>query len=109
MLVGFFNLNSHLQNTSSREFSMFSTDLSCLNLAEDELGYNNFVPAYRELSNAGKFGKASASALGFNITMGTLLFLSLESFTNWSKDDKLRIESILNQYGESYSNPPVID
>mgnify|MGYP002868769618 CR=1 FL=1 len=109
MLVGFVGLKSHSQNFAGKELQLFSADVSSLNSAEDELVDNNFVPAYKEITNAGKFGKASANALGFNITMGTLLFLTPESFTNWEKEKKLRIESILNQYGESYSKPPVID
>ena len=109
MLVGFFGLKSHSQNKASEEFSMFNADLSCLNSADDKVVNNSFLPAYEDVTNAGKFGKASANAIGYNITMGTILFLAPESFTNWGKDDKLRIESILSQFGESYSNLPVID
>jgi hypothetical protein len=109
MLVGFLNLMSHSQNIASGELSLFSAELSSLNSIEGKLFSGNSLPTYKDVTNAGKFGKASANAIGYNITMGTILFLAPESFTNWRKEDKLRIESILSQFGESYSNLPVID
>ena len=69
----------------------------------------NSLPTFKYVAKTSKFEKASVNAIGYNITMGAILFLAPESFTNWSKDDKLRIESILSQFGESYYNLPVRD
>lgn len=109
MLVGFYNLKGYSQNMAYEDVSFFSAALLELDSVEHKSIDYNFMRAYKDVTGANKFARASVNALGYNITMGTILFLSPESFTNWSKDDKLRIESILNQFEESYSNPPVLD
>ena len=109
MLVGFFSLKGHSQNMASEESLLFNVDQYLLKTAKESSIDYNFLPAYNGLTNAEKFRKASANVIGFNLTMGTFLFLAPESFTNWDKNEKLRIESILSQYGESYSRPPVMD
>lgn len=109
MLIGFYDLEGHSQNLVIEDASIFSAELSSLSSVESKSIDYNFMPPYKHITGANKFARASLNALGYNITMGTILFLSPESFTNWSKDDKLKIESILSQFRESYSNVPVID
>lgn len=45
----------------------------------------------------------------YNITMGVWLLIVPEYISKWNKEEKLKIPSILNQYHESFTKPPVTD
>jgi len=47
--------------------------------------------------------------MGYNITIGAFLAIAPESLSKWSKKEKFQISSILHQYHESFTKPPVID
>lgn len=59
--------------------------------------------------DANKLKKASLSCIGYNVLVGTYIFTAPESVTNWDKSEKLKLESILDQYGRTFTRAPVID
>ena len=56
-----------------------------------------------------KMVRGNFYVMGYNIGMGTYLILAPEYVTKWHKKDKFQLTSILHQYEESFTKPPVID
>lgn len=109
MFVCFFGLKGHSQYMAGEESWIFKANHFSLTVVNNEALDLNFRPTNNDLTNVDKFWKASANVLVFNLTIQTILFLSPESFTNWDKEEKYRIKSILSQYKESFTKPPVLD
>lgn len=56
-----------------------------------------------------KMIRGSKYVAGFNLTMGGYLVVAPEHVSKWNKKEKFKIPSILHQYKESFTKPPVID
>ena len=53
--------------------------------------------------------RASEYIMGYNVTIGLYLAIAPNYITKWDKDDKFQLKTILNQYHQSFTSPPVID
>lgn len=60
-----------------------------------------------------RFGKkllrGTCYSTGYNLTIVSYLLIAPERISNWDKEEKFQIKSILNQYKKSYTSPPVWD
>jgi len=63
---------------------------------------------YKE-SISNKMVRGTLYVSAYNITMGTYLLIAPEYVSKWNKKEKFKMESIVSQYKNSFSQPPVID
>lgn len=116
LLFGIIYINASSQNPSNEPLGKLSVYSQS---AEDTLK-SFFVkrqPPYlysvnlnhRESSLWNKMVRGNFYVMGYNIAMGTYLVIAPEYVTKWNKKDKFQLTSILHQYHESFTKPPVID
>lgn len=56
-----------------------------------------------------KMLRGTKYVVGFNLTMGAYLVIAPENVSKWGKKDKFKLPTIIDQYYNSFTKPPVID
>lgn len=99
--------SGNAQNQSFDSNSIKDT-LSSSKYTNQDYNYSVYFN-HQEESFCNKMLRGTKYVVGFNLTMGAYLVIAPENISKWGKKDKFKMPTIINQYHESFTKPPVID
>ena len=99
--------SGNAQNQSFDSNSIKDT-LSSSKYTNQDYNYSVYFN-HQEESFCNKMLRGTKYVVGFNLTMGAYLVIAPENISKWGKKDKFKMPTIINQYRESFTKPPVID
>ena len=104
------NINSNSLPDSSVNTVFYQDTLKSFLIKKDRPYLFNSEMNYRDKSLGNKIIRASLYSITYNTVILSGLVFAPESFSKWeNKEEKFKFSSIMNQYKQAFTTPPVVD